>query len=108
VIDVFEVLVTQIGELNADLASDMIVGGRRDSNATRLCNALQPGRDVNAISKDVMRLDNYVQHGQFGMRSLSVIVHEPRVASHVGGQYRRQPALDPDWPFLHHGPQTCP
>jgi hypothetical protein len=42
---------------------------------------------------------------QFGMRSLFVIVHEPRVASHVGGQYRRQPALD--WPFLHHGPQTC-
>jgi hypothetical protein len=25
---------------------------------------------------------------QFGMRGLFVIVHEPRVASHVGGQYR--------------------
>ena len=26
---------------------------------------------------------------QFGMRSLFVIVHEPRIAGHVGGQYRR-------------------
>jgi hypothetical protein len=33
-------------------------------------------------------------------------VHEPRVASHVGSQYRRQPTLDPDWPLLHHGPQS--
>ena len=39
------------------------------------------------------------------MRSLFVTVHEPRIARHVGGQYRRQPALDPDWPFLHHDPQ---
>jgi hypothetical protein len=42
----------------------------------------------------------------FTMRSLFVIVHQPRVTSHVGGQYRRQPALDPDWPLLHHGPQS--
>src|SRR6267142_3320703 len=42
------------------------------------------------------------------MCSLFVIVHEPRVASHVGGQYRRQPALDPDWPLLHHGPLSDP
>ena len=34
------------------------------------------------------------------MRSLFVMVHEPRIASHVGGQYRRQPALDPDWPLF--------
>ena len=46
------------------------------------------------------------ERGQFGMRSLFVIVHEPRVASHVGGQYRRQPALDPDWLLLHHGAQS--
>jgi hypothetical protein len=26
---------------------------------------------------------------QFGMRGLFVMVHEPRIASHVGGQYRR-------------------
>ena len=43
---------------------------------------------------------------QFGVRSLFVIVHEPRIASHVGGQYRRQPAFDPalaalaPWPAI--------
>src|SRR6266478_2511601 len=36
------------------------------------------------------------------MRSFFVIVHEPRVASHVGGQYGRQPALDPGWSVLLH------
>src|SRR5262249_201315 len=28
------------------------------------------------------------------------------VRSHVGGQYRRQAALDPDWLRLNHGPQS--
>ena len=45
---------------------------------------------------------------QLGMRSLFVIVHEPRVASHVGCQYRRQPALDPAWRLLRHGTQIPP
>src|SRR5260370_16818314 len=42
------------------------------------------------------------------MRRLFVIVHEPRVASHVGGQYRRQPTLDPAWRLLRHGVQIQP
>ena len=173
--DVFEALLAQIGELNPDLASDLIVGRRRDADAAGFCDALKPRRNINAVSKDVMRLDDYVadidahtesnapvfritdckfldtglelqcssnrfdrtrklrqepvagvlhdaaavfgncgldtvreKRGQFGMRSLFVIVHEPRIASHVGGQYRRQPTLDPDWPLLHHGPQSNP
>jgi hypothetical protein len=36
------------------------------------------------------------------------MVHEPRIASHVGSQYRRQPALDPDWSFFHHAMQSNP
>ena len=43
------------------------------------------------------------ERSQFGVRSLFVIVHKARIASHVGGQYRRQPAVDPAWPLLHHG-----
>src|SRR5262245_28460463 len=42
------------------------------------------------------------QSAQFGVRGFLGIVHEPRIASHIGCQYRRQPALDPDWPLLHH------
>ena len=45
------------------------------------------------------------ERSQLLMRSLFIIVHQPRVAGHVCCQYRRQPALDPDWPFLLHGPQ---
>ena len=33
------------------------------------------------------------ESGQFSVGRLFVIVHQPRVASHVGGQYRRQPPL---------------
>ena len=58
--DVFEVLLAQIGELNPDLASDLIVGRRRDADAAGFCDALKPRRDVDAVPKDVMGLDNYV------------------------------------------------
>src|SRR6266446_2367251 len=42
------------------------------------------------------------------MRSLFVAMHESRVASHVGSQYRRQPAFNPNWPLFHHGMQPNP
>ena len=58
--DVLEVLLAQIGELSPDLASDMIVGRRRDADATGLCDAFKPRRNIDAVPKNVMRLDNYV------------------------------------------------
>ena len=58
--------------------------------------------DAAPVSSDC-RMDSLrQQRAQFGVGSFFVIVHEPRIASHGGGQYRRQPALDPDWPLLHH------
>jgi len=38
----------------------LIVGRRRDADAAGFCDALKSRRDVDAISKDVMGLDNYV------------------------------------------------
>jgi hypothetical protein len=35
-----------------------------------------------------------------------VETHQPRIASHVGGHFRRQPASDPVWLLLHHGMQV--
>src|SRR6267142_1018010 len=53
------------------------------------------------------RLDNVRQErGQTCMRSLLVVVHKPRIASHIGGQYRRQPAPDPNWLLLNHRKQS--
>ena len=31
---------------------------------------------------------------------------KPRIARHVSGQYCRQPTFNPDWPILHHVPQS--
>ena len=59
-VDVLEVLLAQIGELDADLASDLVVGRRGDADATGFCDALKPRRNIDAVSKDVMRLDDYV------------------------------------------------
>ena len=59
-LDVFEVLLTQISELDADLASDMIVNGGGNADAAGLCNALKPRRNINAVSKDIMGLGDYI------------------------------------------------
>jgi hypothetical protein len=171
--DILEVLLAEICELNPYFTPDLIVGRRRNADAAWLRDTLKPCCNVDAISKDVMRLDNDVtdiyadaegynsilhfsecklpnaslefhgssngfyrtrkfrqqpvagvlhdatamlsdcrfngvrqERGKFGMRVLFVDVHEPRITGHVGGQYRRQPALDPDWPLLHHGLQS--
>src|SRR5260370_16786517 len=59
-LDVFEVLFAQISELDVDLSADMIVNGEGNADAARFCDALKPRRDIDAISKDVMGLDDYV------------------------------------------------
>ena len=53
-------MLAQIGELDADLNRDMIVSGRRDADAAGFCDALKPRRNIYAVPKDVMRLDNHV------------------------------------------------
>jgi hypothetical protein len=58
--DVLEGLLSNVSELNRDLASNLIVGGRRDTNATRLSDPLKPSRYVDAISENVIALDQYV------------------------------------------------
>jgi hypothetical protein len=58
--NVFEVLLSQIREFNADLALDMIVRRRRDTNTTGFCDALKARCNVSAVANNVMWLDNYV------------------------------------------------
>lgn len=55
-----KILLAQIGELNPDFASDLIVGSRGYANAAGFCDALKPGRNIHAVAKDVIRLGNYV------------------------------------------------
>ena len=62
--------------------------------------------DAAAVFRNRGRDTFHKDRGQFGVRCLFVTVHEPRLASHVLDQHRRQPTLDPDWRLLHHGPQS--
>jgi hypothetical protein len=62
--------------------------------------------DMAAVFGDCGRNTVREQRCQFGVRSLFVVVHEPRITGHVGRQYRRQSALDPDWRLVHHDLQT--
>jgi hypothetical protein len=48
------------------------------------------------------------ERGQLGLRRLFAATHKPRIAIHVGGQYRRQPALDPARRHLRHGTEIQP
>jgi hypothetical protein len=64
--------------------------------------------DATAVFRDCGLDAAREERRQFGVRCLFVMVHEPRIASYVGCQYRRQPTLNPDWPLLHHGMQSKP
>jgi hypothetical protein len=43
-------VLAEVGELAVDLAANVIVSGRRDTDATRLSDPLKPSRDVDAIT----------------------------------------------------------
>ena len=59
-IDVLEALLTQLGELDRDLAANLIVGGRRDADATGRRDALKPRCDVDTVPENVVALDQDV------------------------------------------------
>jgi hypothetical protein len=50
--------------------------------------------DAAATFRDRWRDTIREERGQLGMRRLYIVVRRPRITSHAGGHYRRQPALD--------------
>jgi hypothetical protein len=52
--DILDGLFAQIGERKRRLASDLLIRRARDTQATRFTQCLQPSRDVDAITKDVI------------------------------------------------------
>src|SRR5258705_12371943 len=59
-VDVLQPLLAQIGELDLDLASNLIVRRRRDADTSRLSNALKPRGDVDTVPENVIALDQDV------------------------------------------------
>ena len=48
---------TQIGELDSDLAANVVIGGRRDADAPGFGDALEPRCDIDAVTKDIIAFD---------------------------------------------------
>jgi len=54
------VLLAEIGELDGDLSSNLIVGGGRDANAARLGDTFKPRGHIDSVAEDVVPLDQHV------------------------------------------------
>ena len=58
--DILKRLLAKISEFDRDLAVNLFVSGRRDADAPRFSDPLKPSRNVNAITEDVLALDQDV------------------------------------------------
>jgi hypothetical protein len=58
--NILEILLAQISELDRDFAANLIVSGGRDANAAWFGNALKPGRNIDAVTENVVALDQDV------------------------------------------------
>src|SRR6516165_3563836 len=58
--DVLEGLLANVSELDRDFPANLFVGGSRNANATRFGDALKPCRNVDAIAKNVIAVDDDV------------------------------------------------
>src|SRR5258706_7025096 len=59
-VDVLQPLLAQIGELDLDFASNLIVRRRRDADTSRLSNALKPRGDVDTVPENVIAFNQDV------------------------------------------------
>src|ERR1700677_4725112 len=58
--DILEVLLAQIGELDIHFAANLIIGRRRDADATGFGDALQPSCDVDTVTENIIALNEDV------------------------------------------------
>ena len=58
--DILEVVLAEILEGRAHLASGLSVGVSRKANAARRRQLLQPGGDIDSLAMDVLALDDHV------------------------------------------------
>src|SRR6266699_3202004 len=52
--NILQTELAQIDEICVDLASNLLIRGRRNANAARLSNTLKPRRNIDAIAEDVV------------------------------------------------------
>src|SRR5271154_442669 len=59
-LDVLYGLLTEVVEPVRQLVPNLVVHDLRNADSVRLGQAFQPGRDIDAIAEDVVRLDDHV------------------------------------------------
>ena len=52
--NVLEAVLAEVGELERNFTTNLLVSGRRDEDTTRLRDALKPCRDIDAIAQNVV------------------------------------------------------
>jgi hypothetical protein len=60
--DVLDAMLAQVDEADRKLLADMLAHRRADADLAGLGERLEPRRDVDAVAKDVVVLDNHVAH----------------------------------------------
>ena len=87
--DVLQLLPAAVGEIQIELVADQAVDLAGDADAARLRQALEPGRHVDAVAVDIVRLDDDVaevdphaeQHAAF-LRLIGVQLGHRRLDRH--------------------------
>jgi len=82
--DVFEALLAEIGKLGLDLAAHLPKSVIGNADAAGLGNAFEPCRDVDAVTEDVVALDQYIAEMDADAPFHAAFAGNPRVA------FRRQ------------------
>ena len=94
-VDVLQPLLTKIGELDCHLASNLIVRGRGDADATRLSDALKSCGDVDTVSENVIALDEDVTEVDPDPKQHTPILRDPLVAFPLAQRLRIRPHRPP-------------
>src|SRR5262245_65722686 len=77
--DVLEALLAKVSKLDGDLAANLIVSRRRNTNTTGFGNALKSRRDVDAVPKDVLALDQDVPKIDPDPKQHALVLRDPFV-----------------------------
>ena len=78
--DVLETLLANIVKFDVDLAAHLAERVFRDADAAGLGNALEPGCDIDAVTENVVGLDQHVAEMHANAHIHSAIVGDPGIA----------------------------
>ena len=91
--DVLDAVATERSVVEGELVPDLLVDGVRDADAARLCEFLQPRRDVDAVAKNVVAVDDHIAEIDADAQ-LQPSRRRYRLVEHDGGLLYRNSAIE--------------